>query len=52
MAMIAQSNSAPVFDFSESVFNFMPLFVEDFVVLNRNFTVLFPRDTGFNPDGA
>lgn len=40
MAVIAQGDATPIFEFAEGVFDFMPLFVESFIVINLFFAVL------------
>ena len=44
--VIAHGNTAPIFEFSEHIFNFVTFFIEICIVFNRNFAVLFTRDTG------
>jgi len=45
-SLIAHGDSAPVFEPAKHNFNFMPLFVEKFIIKNNFFPVLFGRDAG------
>ena len=45
-AVITHGDAPPVLKFGEHVLDFVPLFVEIFVIINRLFAVLSGRDAG------
>lgn len=42
-------DAAPVFEATEHDLDFMALFIQDFIVVDRDFSVLFAGDTGNDP---
>jgi len=47
-SVISGCNTAPILELSKHVFNLMPLFIQNFIVVYLTFSVLPGRDAGCN----
>lgn len=48
-AIVPHGDAAPVFEATEHDLDFMALFIQGFIVVDRDFAVLFTRNAGRDP---
>ena len=51
-SVVTHCDSAPIFEAFEHEFDFVSLFVEDFIVIDGDFAVLFSGDAGCDSFGC